>query len=160
MARYLGPSCRLCRAAGTKMFLKGDRCTTPKCAIDRRNRKPGPIRNSRNKDSEYAIQLREKQKIKRIYGLLEAQFYNYYVKANAKKGITGEILLQMLERRLDNVVYRLGLAKSRSQARQFVRHGHILVNDTKVDIPSFLVKEQYVIICSPELSLAKQNSKE
>jgi small subunit ribosomal protein S4 len=160
MARYLGPTCRLCRSAGEKLFLKGDRCFTSKCAIERNNRKPGPARNSRTKESEYAVQLRETQKIKRTYGVLEAQFYNYYVKANAKKGITGEILLQMLERRLDSVVYRLGLAKSRSQARQFVKHGHILVNNRRVDIPSFQVSKDDMITYSNDLDLAKNNSKD
>ena len=138
MARYIGPTCRLCRAAGAKLFLKGDRCYTSKCAIERRNVKPGQTRD-KTKDTEYAIQLKEKQKIKRIYGVLEKQFYNYYQKADNKIGITGDILMQMLERRLDNVVYRLGLAKSRAQSRQIVKHGRVLIDGKRVDIPSYQV---------------------
>ena len=159
MARYLGPSCRLCRAAGAKLFLKGDRCNSSKCSIDRRNTKPGTSNNSRKKESEYALQLKEKQKIKRMYGLLEKQFYNYYKKASSKQGITGDNLLQLLERRLDSVVYRLGLAKSRSQARQFVRHGHIKVNGSRVDIPSFLVSKDDVITFDEDLKKVSLFSK-
>lgn len=161
MARYIGPSCKLCRAAGTKLFLKGDRCTTSKCAIERRNKKPGPNRPLRPRTSEYGIQLIEKQKVKRTYGLLEAQFYNYYKKASAKKGITGNNLMQLLERRLDNVVYRSGMAKSRAQARQIVRHGHVMVDSKRVDIPSFQVSRGSVISFDGDsIKLVKENIKD
>ena len=160
MARYTGPSCKLCRAGGVKLFLKGDRCYTGKCAIERRNTKPGANRNPRAKESEYALQLKEKQKLKRTYGMLERQFYKYYEEASRKNGITGELLIQILERRLDNIVFRLGLAKSRSQARQIVRHGFIKVNDRKVDIPSFLVKANDVVAMAKDLGIAKENIKE
>jgi small subunit ribosomal protein S4 len=141
MAVYQDARCRMCRRAGMKLFLKGTRCHTDKCAIERRAYAPGEHGKSRRvKETNYGVQLREKQKARRIYGVLERQFRNYFEKASEAKGVTGEVLLQMLERRLDNVVYRLGLAANRSQARQIVRHGHIAVNGRKVDIPSFLVK--------------------
>lgn len=141
MSRYTGPVCRLCRREGTKLYLKGDRCYTGKCSLTRRPSAPGQHGKSRKKPTEYGIQLREKQKAKRIYGLREEQFAIYYEMAEKMKGITGENLLQLLERRLDNVVFRSGFADSRPQARQFVRHGHIKVNGKKVDIPSFLVEQ-------------------
>jgi small subunit ribosomal protein S4 len=140
VARYRGSVCRLCRREGTKLFLKGSRCLTEKCAIDRREYPPGQHGQGRPRVSEYRIQLREKQKLKRIFGLQEAQFRGVFYKAERKQGVTGELLLQLLERRLDNVVYRLGLAASRNEARQLVTHGHFLVNGRKVDIPSYLVK--------------------
>ncbi|AFL98915.1 MULTISPECIES: 30S ribosomal protein S4 [Desulfitobacterium] len=141
MARYTGPVCRLCRREGMKLFLKGDRCYTGKCAIDRRAYAPGQHGQSRGKKpTEYGIQLREKQKVRRIYGVQEKQFRSYYDKANRQKGIVGENLLRLLERRLDNVVFQLGFATSRPEARQLVRHGHFTVNGRRVDIPSFLVR--------------------
>lgn len=145
MARYTGSTCRLCRREGTKLYLKGDRCYSPKCAIERRNYAPGIHGQNRRKLSEYGIQLREKQKARRIYGVLETQFRNYFARAERMKGITGENLLQLLERRLDNVVYRLGLASSRIEARQLVRHGHFLVNGRKVNIPSYQVRAGDVV---------------
>ncbi len=140
MARYTGPVCRLCRREGIKLYLKGDRCYTDKCALERRNYPPGDHGRVRRKMTEYGMQLREKQKAKRIYGVLERQFRRYFEIAERQKGMTGENLLRLLERRLDNVVYRLGLASSRAEARQFVRHGHITVNGKRVDIPSYLVE--------------------
>ena len=141
MARYIGPVCRLCRREGMKLFLKGERCYTDKCAIEKRNVPPGQHGRSRKaKIVGYGIQLREKQKVKRTYGVLENQFRRYFEAADRQKGITGELLLQMLERRLDNVIYRLGFATSRPQARQLVRHGHFSVNGKKVDIPSYAVR--------------------
>lgn len=140
MARYVGPVCRQCRREGEKLFLKGNRCMTDKCSIVRRSYTPGLHGQNRKKVSEYGLQLREKQKLRRIYGLLEAQFENYFALADRKKGITGENLLQILESRLDNVVYRLGFGSSRREARQLVRHGHFLVNGRKVNIPSYLLK--------------------
>lgn len=141
MARYTGPVCRLCRREGEKLFLKGDRCFTPKCAIERRNYAPGEHgQDHRGKVSEYGLRLREKQKLRRIYGILEAQCRRYFEIAERKPGVTGENFLQLLERRLDNVVYRLGFASSRSEARQLVRHGHFTVNGKRVNIPSYLVK--------------------
>ncbi len=141
MARYIGPVCRLCRREGMKLFLKGERCYTDKCAIEKRNVPPGQHgRARRAKMVGYGMQLREKQKVKRTYGVLENQFRRYFEAADRQKGITGELLLQMLERRLDNVVYRLGFATSRPQARQLVRHGHFTVNGRKVDIPSYAVR--------------------
>lgn len=141
MGKYVGAVCRLCRREGEKLFLKGTRCTTHRCAIDRRTYAPGEHGNARRmKMSNYGLQLREKQKVKRIYGLYEKQFRNYFHKAVRKKGVTGSILLQYLERRLDNVIYQLGFCTSRSQARQFVGHGFVKVNDRRVNIPSFLVK--------------------
>src|SRR6187431_2408129 len=141
MARYIGPVCRLCRREGMKLFLKGERCYTEKCAIEKRNFPPGQHGKTRKaKLAGYGLQLREKQKVKRIYGVLEDQFRRYFEAAERTRGITGATLLQLLERRLDNVVYRLGLATSRAQARQLVRHGHFLVNGKKVDIPSYSLK--------------------
>ncbi len=141
MARYSGPVCRLCRREGLKLFLKGERCYTEKCAIDRRAYIPGQHGQARHgKVSEYGRQLREKQKVKRIYGLVEKQFRGYYVLASRKEGVTGENLLAFLERRLDNTVYRLGFAASRAEARLLVRHRHLLINGKICDIPSLLVK--------------------
>jgi small subunit ribosomal protein S4 len=146
MARYIGPVCRLCRREGMKLFLKGERCYTEKCAIEKRNFAPGQHGKTRKaKLAGYGLQLREKQKVKRVYGVLEDQFRRYFEAAERTRGITGETLLQLLERRLDNVVYRLGLATSRPQARQLVRHGHFLVNGRKVDIPSYSTKPGDVI---------------
>jgi len=142
MARYIGPVCRLCRREGMKLFLKGERCYTEKCAIEKRNVPPGQHgRSRRAKVAGYGIQLREKQKVKRTYGVLENQFRRYFEAADRQKGITGQLLLQSLERRLDNVIYRVGFATSRAQARQLVRHGHFLVNGKKVDIPSYAVRQ-------------------
>lgn len=140
MSKYIGPKCKLCRREGMKLFLKGERCYTDKCAYDRRPYAPGQHGHNKPKFSEYGIRLREKQKVKRIYGIGERQFKGYVEEADRMKGITGENLLQLLERRLDNVVYRMGIAVSRSDARQLVRHNHILVNGKRVNIPSFLVK--------------------
>jgi small subunit ribosomal protein S4 len=141
MARYSGPVCRLCRREGMKLFLKGERCYTDKCAIEKRNFAPGQHGKTRKqKLAGYGVQLREKQKVKRIYGVLEDQFRRYFETADRTRGITGETLLQLLERRFDNVVYRLGLATSRAQARQLVRHGHFLINGKKVDIPSYSLR--------------------
>lgn len=146
MARYTGPVCKLCRREGAKLYLKGDRCYTAKCAIDRRAYAPGQHgQNNRRKLSEYGLQLREKQKARRIYGILEKQFSNYFVKAERQKGVTGENLLRLLERRLDNVVYRLGFAVSRAEARQLVKHNHFTLNGHKANIPSMLVKVGDVI---------------
>ena len=132
--------CRICRREGMKLYLKGTRCETEKCAFERRGYAPGQHGQKRRKDTEYGLQLREKQKVKRIYGLLERQFRRYFSIASRKKGVTGETLLQLLEQRLDNTVYRMGFAESRRQARQVVRHGMILVNGKKVDIPSYTLK--------------------
>ncbi len=140
MARYTGSVCRLCRREGTKLYLKGDRCFSDKCAIVRKGYPPGLHGQSRQKISEYGLQLREKQKARRIYGVLEDQFRRYFEEADRRKGVTGEILLQLLESRLDNVVFRMGFARSRPEARQLVRHGHFMVNGGKVDIPSYLTK--------------------
>lgn len=145
MARYTGPVCRLCRREGMKLFLKGDRCYTDKCAYSKRSYAPGEHGQSRKKMSNYGIQLREKQKARRVYGILEKQFRKYYDKADHMKGITGENLLMLLEMRLDNVVYRLGFGASRTEARQLVTHGHFTVNGKKVDIPSFKVSVNDVI---------------
>ena len=146
MARYIGPVCRLCRREAMKLFLKGERCYTEKCAIEKRNTPPGQHGKSRKaKMVGYGVQLREKQKVKRIYGVLENQFRRYFESAERQRGITGETLLQLLERRLDNVIYRLGLATSRPQARQLVRHGHFLVNGRKVDVPSYSLKAGDVV---------------
>ena len=144
MARYTGAVCRLCRREGMKLYLKGDRCYSDKCAFVNKQSAPGQHGTSRKKVSEYGLQLREKQKVKRIYGLQENQFRIYYDKASRMQGVTGSNLLSLLERRLDNVVYRLGMASSRVDARQLVRHGHFTVNGKKVNIP-FLVKEGQVI---------------
>jgi len=145
LARYTGPKCRLCRREGIKLFLKGDRCYTDKCALERRPYAPGQHGRARRKASDYLLQLREKQKVKRLYGVMEKQFRRYFEKAERQRGATGTNLLRLLELRLDNVVYRLGFANSRSQARQLVRHGHFLVNGKKVNIPSYLVKVNDVI---------------
>lgn len=165
MARYTGPSCRVCRREGKKLFLKGERCSTDKCALVKREGLPGEVakRRRRAKQSGYAIHLREKQKLKRIYGLLENQFKKYFRVAERKKGVTGEILLELLERRLDNVVYTLGIASSRKSARQLVNHGHILVNGKKVDISSYLVNQGDTITLkekSKELVLVESALKE
>ncbi|UCH81422.1 MAG: 30S ribosomal protein S4 [Nitrospiraceae bacterium] len=140
MARYRDALCRLCRREGEKIFLKGDRCYTDKCAVERRKYGPGQHGQRRKKLSDYALQLREKQKAKETYGVLEKQFKIYFYMANKKKGVTGSNLLQLLESRLDNVVYRLGIASNRRQARQLVLHGHITLNDRRVNIPSCLVR--------------------
>lgn len=145
MARYTESVCRLCRRENLKLFLKGERCYTDKCAIERRNYPPGQHGQARPKFSEYSIQLREKQKVKRIYGLLENQFRRTFAAAARTKGITGETLLVLLERRLDNVTYRLGFASSRAEARSLVRHGHVLVNGKKINIPSYSVRVSDVI---------------
>lgn len=148
MGKYVGSSCRLCRREGEKLFLKGSRCTTHRCAIERRAYAPGDhgAGGRRVKLSNYGLQLREKQKVKRIYGLYERQFRSYFTKAAARKGVTGEILLQFLERRLDNVIYQLGFCTSRRQARQLVGHGFVYINDHRVNVPSFLVKENDEIL--------------
>ncbi|HEQ98698.1 MAG TPA: 30S ribosomal protein S4 [candidate division Zixibacteria bacterium] len=146
MARYRGSVCRLCRRESEKLFLKGSRCYSEKCAIERRNFPPGQHGfNVRRKISDYGIQLREKQKVKRIYGLLENQFHNYYLKATRQKGVTGENLLVFLETRLDNIIYRLGFAPSRKSARQLVRHRHFMVNGRIVDVPSYLLRPGDVV---------------
>ncbi len=149
MARDLGPKCRVCRREGMKLFLKGERCLTEKCAVERRSYPPGEHGRGRIKQSEYLLQLREKQKARRYYGLLEQQFRGYYDKASQRSGVTGENLLRMLETRLDNVVYRLGFAASRAQARQLVRHGHFLVNGRRVNIPSYQCKPDDVLSIKP-----------
>ena len=145
MARYREAVCRLCRREGVKLFLKGERCYTDKCALERRPYSPGQHGQARMKKTEYGLLLREKQKLRRIYGILEKQFRLYFEKAEKQKGVTGEKLLILLERRLDNVVYKMGFAHSRNQARQLVRHGHILINNKKVNIPSYLVEVGDVI---------------
>ena len=145
LARYTGPVCRFCRRENQKLFLKGDRCFSDKCAIERRNYPPGQHGHGRPKHSDYGIQLREKQKVRRIYGLQEKQFRNYAHLAEGQKGVTGESLLLLLECRLDNMVYRMGFASSRTEARQLINHGHFLVNGRKVDIPSFRTKKGMVI---------------
>ena len=140
MAKYTGPACRQCRREGVKLFSKGERCYTEKCALNRRSTAPGQHGAARKKIGEYGLQLREKQKAKRIYGVLEKQFKTYFVMADKKEGMTGENLLSILERRLDNVVFRMGLAESRNEARQLVRHGHFTLNGKKVNIPSIIVR--------------------
>ena len=145
MARYTGPACKLCRREGKKLYLKGERCTSGKCAIDRRNTAPGQHGAAKKKMGEYGIQLREKQATRRYYGVLERQFKNYYEEAARKEGMTGENLLILLERRLDNTVYRMGLAESHKEARQLVLHAHFTLNGKKVNIPSILVKPGDVI---------------
>ncbi|MBL8034848.1 MAG: 30S ribosomal protein S4 [Leptospiraceae bacterium] len=139
MARAIGPACKLCRREGLKLFLKGQKCMTDKCIFNKRKNPPGPAPKRKPKMSGYATQLREKQKVKRVYGLLERPFRNYFESASRQRGITGENLLILLERRLDNSLYRMGVASSRAQARNFITHGHIRVNDHRVDIPSFKV---------------------
>lgn len=145
MARYTGPACRICRRQGMKLFLKGTKCMTEKCPFHKRGYAPGQHRQTRSKLSDYGLQLKEKQKVKRMYGLLERQFRQTFLRASRAQGITGEKLLELLERRLDNVVFRLGFALSRAQARQMVRHGHVLIGQKKVTIPSFSVKPGEVI---------------
>ena len=145
MARYTGADCKRCRREKTKLFLKGAKCDSPKCPIEIRPYPPGEHGRNRPKESEYLLQIREKQKARRIYGILERQFHNYYEEATRKRGKTGEALLQILETRLDNVVYRAGFAKSRDMARQLVGHGHIQVNGRKVDIPSYRVSENDIV---------------
>lgn len=145
MARYIDASCKLCRREGEKLFLKGERCYTNKCSVSRRVYAPGQHGQQKKKMSEYGLQLREKQKVRRFYGVLETQFRNYFAMAVAKRGVTGENLLKILESRLDNVVYRLGLSTSRPEARQLVRHGHFTVNGQKVNIPSLLLNPGDVV---------------
>jgi small subunit ribosomal protein S4 len=145
MARYTGADCKRCRREKMKLFLKGAKCDSPKCPIEIRPYPPGEHGRNRPKESEYLLQIREKQKAKRVYGVLEKQFHTYYEEATRKRGKTGEVMLQILESRLDNVVYRAGFAKSRDMARQLVGHGHILVNGKKVDIPSYRVAEADII---------------
>jgi len=141
VARYIGALCRICRREGEKLFLKGDRCYTEKCAVERRKYPPGQHGQGHRKLSDYGFQLREKQKVRKTYGLLERQFRRYFYDAERKKGITGEVLLQLIESRLDNIVYRMGFAPNRRRARQLIGHGHILVNGKKVNLPSYAVKE-------------------
>jgi small subunit ribosomal protein S4 len=155
MARDASPQCKQCRREGQKLFLKGERCLTDKCGVERRSYPPGDHGRGRQKQSEYRVQLREKQKARRYYGVLEKQFRNYYDKATRQPGITGENLLRMLETRLDNVIVRLGFAVSRRQARQLIRHGHWTVNGRRVDIPSYQVRDNDVITVAPS-SPAKQ----
>jgi len=150
MARYTGPDCKLCRREKMKLFLKGAKCDSPKCPIEIRPYPPGEHGRNRPKESEYLLQTREKQKARRIYGVLERQFRGYYEEASRQRGKTGENLLQILESRLDNVVYRAGFAKSRDMARQLVRHGHFLVNGRKVDVPSFRVSESDIVEVLPK----------
>jgi small subunit ribosomal protein S4 len=151
MARYTGPVCKLCRREGLKLFLKGQKCLTEKCTFNDRKNPPGPNSGRRGKLTGYAIQLREKQKAKRVYGVIETQFRNYYAKALKMKGITGENLLILLERRLDNTLYRTGIAASRSQARNFISHGHVYINEKRVDIASYQVRVGDQITLSPKL---------
>ena len=145
MARYTGPSCRLCRREGKKLFLKGDRCLSGKCALDRRPTAPGQHGAARKKEGEYGMQLREKQRAKRYYGVQEKQFKSYFLKADRAEGVTGENLLSLLERRFDNAVYRMGMADSRREARQLVLHGHFLLNGKKANIPSILLRPGDVV---------------
>lgn len=156
MAKQQGPSCKLCRREGVKLFLKGTRCTTDKCALTKRTYAPGQHGQKRRKLSDYGVQLREKQKAKRIYGILERQFRHYFLIAERSRGITGEVLLQLLERRLDNVIYRLAFATSRQGARQVVRHGSVLVNTKKVNIPSYLVEEGDIVEIRAKEKLKKK----
>jgi len=149
MARYTGADCKLCRREKMKLFLKGAKCDSPKCPIEIRPYPPGEHGRNRPKESEYLLQIREKQKARRVYGILERQFHNYYEEASRKRGKTGENLLQILESRLDNVVYRAGFAKSRDMARQLVTHGHFLVNGKKVDIPSYRVSTNDIVEVRP-----------
>lgn len=166
MARYSGPVCKLCRREAMKLFLKGSRCMSDKCAIERRNYPPGEHGRRRGRrPSDYQVQLREKQKVKRIYGVFERQFRRYFAEAARRRGITGEALLMMLERRLDNVVYRMGLALSRAHARQLIRHGHIEVNGSRVDIPSYQTNQGDTVAVREksrqmsEILLAVENAK-
>ncbi|MBI4342872.1 MAG: 30S ribosomal protein S4 [Candidatus Omnitrophica bacterium] len=149
MGRYIGPSCRLCRREGMKLFLKGTKCSTPKCPVEKRSFPPGQHGQLRVKLSDYGIQLREKQKVKRMYGLLERQFQRYFGIAQKVKGVTGQMLLEMLERRLDNVLYRMGFATSRHEGREIVRHRGVIVNGRPVDIPSYFVKVGDVVQIAP-----------
>ncbi len=149
MARYTDSKCRLCRREGSKLYLKGDRCYTDKCAVGRRAYAPGQHGQGRKKISEYGIQLREKQKVRRIYGILDKQFRDYFVEAERQKGVTGENLLRLLELRLDNVVYRMGFGESRAEARQLVRHGHFTINGKKVNIPSCQVGLNDLVAVKP-----------
>jgi len=156
MARYINAVCRLCRRAGVKLFLKGTRCVTPKCAISKRAYAPGDHGQGRQKLSNYGLQLREKQKAKWMYGVLERQFRRYFQIASKSKGVTGKVLLQLLERRLDNVIFRLGLGISRAQSRQVVRHNFVYVNSRRVNIPSYLVKKgDNIVIKAKEKALKK-----
>ncbi len=165
MARYTGPACRLCRKEGVKLMLKGDRCFSDKCSIVRRDKAPGQhgANSGRKRVKEYGLQLREKQKAKRYYGILEKQFKNYFVKAEKKSGQTGDYLLTLIERRLDNVVFRMGMADSRREARQLVCHGHFTVNGKKLDIPSYIVNVNDVITVkdssrkSPRIKMLVEN---
>lgn len=150
MARYTDAKCRLCRREGGKLFLKGEKCFTEKCPVEKRTYPPGQHARRRSRISDYGRQLREKQKLRRIYGILERQFSNYYVEADRRRGSTGENLLRLLESRLDNVVYRMGFSFSRGEARQLVRHNSILVNDKRVNIPSFQVKASDTIEVTPK----------
>jgi small subunit ribosomal protein S4 len=150
MARYTGPVCKLCRRERTKLFLKGDRCMTDRCSVERRSYPPGQHGRRRVKETDYLVQLREKQKARRVYGVLEAQFRGYYQEAIRQKGRTGENLLRLLESRLDNVVYRAGFAVSRNQSRQLVCHGHVTVNGRKVNVASYQVKQGEVIAIAPK----------
>ena len=159
MARYRGSVCRLCRREGIKLYLKGSRCETAKCAIEKRAYPPGQHGQGRTKFSEYGVQLREKQKVKRIYGVLEKPFRNYFFKADKKKGVTGENLLQTLELRFDNVVYRIGLAPSRNAARQLIRHKHFNVNGKKMNVPSYILKQGDIITPNPNKSKKKPVNK-
>ena len=155
MARYRGSVCRLCRREGIKLYLKGSRCETEKCAVEKRAYPPGQHGQERSKFSEYGVQLREKQKVKRIYGVLEKPFRNYFFAADKKKGVTGENLLQSLELRFDNVIYRMGLAPSRNAARQLVRHKHFTVNGKKMDVPSYILRQGDIITPNPSKSKKK-----
>ncbi|MDH4200698.1 MAG: 30S ribosomal protein S4 [Spirochaetia bacterium] len=154
MARYTGPVCKLCRREGLKLFLKGQKCLTEKCTFNERKNPPGPVHGRRGKMTGYALQLREKQKVKRVYGVIETQFRNYYEKALHMKGITGENLLTLLERRLDNTIYRMGIASSRAQARNFISHGHVYINERRVDVASFQVKIGDQIMLSNKLKVS------
>ena len=156
MGRYNGAVCRLCRREKMKLFLKGSRCYTPKCAVERREYVPGMHGQGRQKLSDYGVQLREKQKVKRIYGVLERQFKFYFKKASRSKGVTGATLLILLERRLDNVIFRMGLAASRAEARQIVRHGHVHVNGRAVNIPSFAVEVGDAVNAKPSEKMAQR----
>ena len=163
MARYTDAVCRLCRRAGVKLFLKGERCYTPRCAVDKRRKPPGSQTLRRRRTSDWGVQLREKQKARQIYGVMEKQFRKYFAEAQRRPGMTGLHLLQLLEERLDNVAYRLNFADSRSQARQLVRHGHIMVNGRKVDIPSYRVKVDDVVnwkVSSRETGIYAQMSED
>lgn len=159
MARYTGAVCRLCRREGQKLFLKGDRCYSDKCSVGRRSYAPGQHGQGRKKTSEYGLQLRAKQKARRFYGIIESQFHHYFEMAERKVGVTGENLLRILESRLDNIVYRVGFASSRAEARQLVVHGHFEVNGSRVDIPSYLVKSGDIItLCEKSRSSEKMKA--